>query len=234
MMQAVPINLIRWHYLWYVAAALAIMIAAIATHYLWFLNFVHVFCGLLWTGIDLFMGFVLGPILRVVDIAARKAVLLRLTPRTLFLMPTLAIITGTTGWYLAEDMGFTAISWPQYAWVAASLVLVILMTIQGIGYLLPTNFRVCLELQKDNRSGRRKELTGPSDRDFFVGALAPPRVYIHHEIDVAVRIGGRIGGNSVDGAPDLTNEDLAFRRRKRADIVDQRAEQPVAKRHEIV
>ena len=115
MTQAVPINLIRWHYLWYVAAALAIMIAAIATHYLWFLNFIHVFCGLLWTGIDLFMGFVLGPILRVVDLAARKAVLLRLTPRTLFLMPTLAIITGTTGWYLAEDMGFTAISWPQYA-----------------------------------------------------------------------------------------------------------------------
>ena len=88
MTQAVPINLIRWHYLWYVAAALAIMIAAIATHYLWFLNFIHVFCGLLWTGIDLFMGFVLGPILRVVDLAARKAVLLRLTPRTLFLMPT--------------------------------------------------------------------------------------------------------------------------------------------------
>ena len=150
MTQAVPINLIRWHYLGYVAAALAIMIAAIATHYLWFLNFIHVFCGLLWTGIDLFIGFVLGPILRVVDLAARKAVLLRLTPRTLFLMPTLAIITGTTGWYLAEDMGFNAISWPQYAWVAASLALVILMTIQGIGYLLPTNFRVCLELQKDN------------------------------------------------------------------------------------
>jgi hypothetical protein len=169
MMQAVPINLIRWHYLWYVAAALAIMIAAIATHYLWFLNFVHVFCGLLWTGIDLFMGFVLGPILRVVDIAARKAVLLRLTPRTLFLMPTLAIITGTTGWYLAEDTGFTAISWPQYAWVAASLVLVILMTIQGIGYLLPTNFRVCLELQKDNPDNARIALL--TNHYFFAVAL---------------------------------------------------------------
>ncbi len=43
--------------------------------------------------------------------------LLRLTPRTLFLMPTLAIITGATGWYLAEDLGFTALSWPQYGWV---------------------------------------------------------------------------------------------------------------------
>ena len=58
-------------------------------------------------------------------------------------------ITGTTGWYLAEDMGFSAMNFPQYAWVAASLVLVILMSIQGIGYLLPTSFRVCLELQKD-------------------------------------------------------------------------------------
>ena len=147
--RAVPVTLIRWHYLWYVLAALAVMIIVIANHHLWSLNFVHVLCGLLWTGIDLFMGFILGPILRVVDIAARKAVLLRLTPRTLFLMPTLSLITGTTGWYLAIDMGFTAMNFPQYAWVVASLVLVILMSIQGIGYLLPTNFRVCLELQKD-------------------------------------------------------------------------------------
>ena len=88
MTQAVPINLIRWHYLWYVALALVVMIAAIISHHLWFLNFLHVFSGLLWTGIDLFMGFVLGPILRVVELPARKAVLLRLTPRTLFLMPT--------------------------------------------------------------------------------------------------------------------------------------------------
>src|SRR3954462_9398427 len=112
-----PQNLIRLHYLWYVAIAFAVMIAAILSRSLWFLNFVHVFCGLLWTGIDLFMGFVLGPILRVIGVPARKAVLLRLTPRTLFLMPALAIITGTTGWYLAKQMGFNALGWPQYAWV---------------------------------------------------------------------------------------------------------------------
>jgi uncharacterized membrane protein len=150
MQQALPTKLIRWHYLWYVAVALAAMVAVIASHHLWSLNFLHVFCGLLWTGIDLFMGFVLGPILRVVDIPARKAVLLRLTPRTLFLMPTLAIITGTTGWYLAEDLGFNALPWPQYGWVAAALGLVVLMTIQGLGYLLPANLRVCLELQRNH------------------------------------------------------------------------------------
>jgi uncharacterized membrane protein len=169
MTQAVPINLIRWHYLWYVALAFVVMIAAIISHHLWFLNFLHVFSGLLWTGIDLFMGFVLGPILRVVELPARKAVLLRLTPRTLFLMPTLAIVTGTTGWYLAVDMGFTALSWPQYAWVAAALVLVVLMTIQGIGYLLPTNFRVCLELQKDNPDNAR--IGALTNRYFFAVAL---------------------------------------------------------------
>jgi uncharacterized membrane protein len=164
-----PVNLIRWHYLWYVALALALMIAVIASHHLWSLNFLHVFCGLLWTGIDLFMGFVLGPILRVVDVAARKAVLLRLTPRTLFLMPTLATMTGTTGWFLAQDMGFTALSWPQYGWVLAALVLVVLMTILGIGYLLPTNVRVCLELQEDNPDSAR--LSALTSHYFFAVAL---------------------------------------------------------------
>jgi hypothetical protein len=160
--------LIRWHYLWYVALALVVMIAAIASHDLWLLNFVHVFCGLLWTGIDLFMGFVLGPILRVIDISARKAVLLRLTPRTLFLMPTLAIITGTTGWYLAKDIGFTELNWPQYAWVAAALALVIVMTVQGLGYLLPANLRVCLELQRDNPDAAR--IAQLTNRYFFAVA----------------------------------------------------------------
>ena len=155
MTQDAPPSLIRWHYLWLVAAALAVMVVVIVSHRLWPLNLLHVFCGLMWTGIDLFMGFVLGPILRAVDLAARKAVLLRLTPRTLFLMPTLSIITGTTGWFLAEARGFTALNYPQYAWVAAALALVVLMTIQGIGYLLPTNVRVCLELQKENPDGGR-------------------------------------------------------------------------------
>ena len=47
-------------------------------------------------------------------------------------------------------MGFTVLPWPQYGWVAAALALVILMSIMGLGYLLPTNLRVCLELRKPN------------------------------------------------------------------------------------
>jgi hypothetical protein len=142
-------SIIRWHYLWYVAIALAVMVAAIASGSRFFLNFVHVFCGLLWTGIDLFMGFMLGPILRQVSLATRRDIAIRLTPRTLFLMPTLAAITGTTGWYLVVMLGFNELPWPQYGWVAAALFLITLMTIQGFALLLPANVRVCLELMKE-------------------------------------------------------------------------------------
>ncbi|MPZ57898.1 MAG: hypothetical protein GEU91_15635 [Rhizobiales bacterium] len=143
-----PPSLIRWHYWWYVAAATVVMIAAIASGDRWFLNFIHVFSGLMWTGIDIFMGFILGPVLQQVDLSVRREVALRLTPRTLFLMPTLAFITGTTGWYLTVHLGFLALPWPQFGWIAAALVLITLMTIQGFVILLPTNVRVCLELQK--------------------------------------------------------------------------------------
>jgi hypothetical protein len=145
---APPSSLIRWHYFWYVAVATVVMIAAILSGNRWFLNFAHVLSGLMWTGIDLFMGFVLGPILRRVDFSVRREVALRLVPRTLFLMPTLAMVTGTTGWFLAKQLGFLALPWPEFGWVAAALGLIALMTVQGFGMLTPINVMVCLELQK--------------------------------------------------------------------------------------
>ena len=143
-----PQSLIRWHYLWWALAALAVMLAAIVIGNLWLLNFIHVFSSLLWTGVDLFMGFVLGPILRRVELPVRREIVRRLTPRTLFLMPAVSIISGTTGWFLAVMLGYTALDWPAYGWVAAALTLVVLMTIQGLGFLTPVNVMVCLELQK--------------------------------------------------------------------------------------
>src|SRR3954462_10009593 len=143
-----PQSLIRLHYLWYVAVAFAVMIAAILSRSLWFLNGVHVFSSLLWTGIDLYMGFVLGPILRRLDISVRRQIVRQLTPRTLFLMPTVSIVAGTTGWFLAVQLGYTAFGWPEYGWVAAALLLVTLMTILGLGFLTPVNVFVCFELQK--------------------------------------------------------------------------------------
>jgi len=143
-----PAPVVRWHYVGYSALALMVMTVAITSHERWFLNFVHVICGVMWTGIDLFMGFIIGPILRRVDLSVRREIIIRLVPKTLFLMPALSIITGTTGWFLAKDLGFLDVPWPQFAWVAAALILVVLMTIQGTGYLLPTNLRVCMQLRR--------------------------------------------------------------------------------------
>jgi hypothetical protein len=144
----VPGPIVRWHYVGYCALALVVMTAAIASHERWFLNFVHVISGVLWTGIDLFMGFVMGPILRHVAPQVRREIIIRLVPKTLFLMPTLSIITGTAGWFLAGDLGFLDAPWPQFAWVSAALALIVAMTILGMGYLLPTNLRVCIELRR--------------------------------------------------------------------------------------
>jgi hypothetical protein len=143
-----PPPIVVWRYVGYALAALVVMVAVILSHDRFAMNLLHVMTGVLWTGIDLFMGFVIGPILRRVDLAARKQIIVRLVPKTLFLMPTLATVTGTTGWYLAKDLAYFDLAWPAFGWVVAALVLVALMTVQGLGYLLPTNLRVCLELRK--------------------------------------------------------------------------------------
>ncbi len=130
------------------ALALAGMAAVIAWGSLWALNFVHVMSGVLWTGIDLFMGFVVGPVMRSLPPPARRAMVLRLMPKMLFLLPTLAIMTGTTGWFHARAIGFLDLGWPEYGWVLAALVLVGVLTVQGLGVLLPSNLLVYFELRK--------------------------------------------------------------------------------------
>jgi len=130
------------------ALALGVMVAVIVWGNLWALNFMHVMCGVLWTGIDLFMGFIVGPIMRTLPPPARRAMIMRLMPKTLFLMPTLSIITGTAGYYYAKQIGLLNVGWPQSAWVMAALTIVAVLTVQGMGILLPCNLMVYLELRK--------------------------------------------------------------------------------------
>lgn len=67
-------GIVHWRFLWIALFAIALMIAAIVIGNLWLLNFIHVFSSLLWTGIDLFMGFVLGPILKRVNLPIRREI----------------------------------------------------------------------------------------------------------------------------------------------------------------
>lgn len=139
---------IRLRNLGWAALAIAAMIGVIRSGDLWALNFVHVIAGVLWTGIDLFMGLVMGPVMRRLDMDTRKAVVVRLMPRMLFLMPTLAIVTSTAGWYLAVARGYTALPYPEQWWVTAALIIVAVLTVQGLGILLPTNLRILFQLMK--------------------------------------------------------------------------------------
>jgi hypothetical protein len=139
---------LRSWYLVAAATALAAMIGAILSPSLWLLDFVHVMAGALWTGIDLFMGFIVGPVLRGVSFETRRAIIGGLIPRTLILMPTLSTITSTAGWFLAVRMGFLNLGYPEFWWVIAALSIVTVLTVQGLGYLLPANLRLYFEVQK--------------------------------------------------------------------------------------
>lgn len=145
-----PVSPFRPAYIGFALLALAGMVATIVIDNHWMLNFVHVMSGALWTGIDLFMGFIIGPVLRLLPLETRRAVIRGLVPRTLVLMPTLSILTTTAGWYLAKRMGYFDLPYPEFWWVVAALAIVTVLTIQGLGYLLPTNLRLYYAFQQDH------------------------------------------------------------------------------------
>lgn len=162
-------------------------------------TYIHVMSGVLWTGIDIFMGTVLGPVVGGLDDEASAAVFRRLTPKTTFLLPSLALVTIATGITLVQRINlfpnaepwlalFTAanlvpalllIGWRLDAWrdwrwqlpfavasmgslswvaltigdfamttpaVAAALVIVTILSVQGFGFLLPGEIRMYMEM----------------------------------------------------------------------------------------
>jgi uncharacterized membrane protein len=140
---------------WWVLLFPAAMLLAIALQSVYLLNWVHVLSGVLWTGADLFMGFIIGPVLRSLDMRSRTAVIAYLVPRTLLYFPIVALTAGTAGWYLAGWLGFTNPESPLYVWAMISLALVLLMTAVGFCFLLPNNVRIWLQLHKPSPDRER-------------------------------------------------------------------------------
>jgi disulfide bond formation protein DsbB len=68
----------------WITIPIAALIVAILTANL-LLNYVHVFTSMLWTGTDIFMAFLLGPILKNVSLSTRKEVIFWLMPKMIFL-----------------------------------------------------------------------------------------------------------------------------------------------------
>jgi uncharacterized membrane protein len=125
------------------------LIAAILTANFLLLNYVHVFSSILWTGTDIFMAFLLGPVLRNVSLSTRKEIITWIMPKMVFFMPTVSAVTTTAGYFLASKMGLITLQPPTSYWIFAVLSIVTVMMVQGLGILLPTNLRVYFEIRKD-------------------------------------------------------------------------------------
>lgn len=134
-------------------AVLVALVVAITGNWLWALDFFHVAGGGLWTGIDLFVGLIVGPILGRLSIPARVEFAARFMPKMILIMPTLVTVTLASGWQLARHLGVLAVGYPQHWWLTASFIVVGVMTVIALGLLEPANLAVLFELRKPQPDG---------------------------------------------------------------------------------
>jgi hypothetical protein len=131
-----------------VALVLALLVAGVAVDELWPLEFLHVVAGAAWTVIDLFLGFVLGPIMGKLSIPARIEFTTRLMPKMVLIMPTVVTVTLVAGWQLSTFLGTNQTSYSLHGWVVASFIVVGIMAVIALGLLEPANIAVLTELKK--------------------------------------------------------------------------------------
>jgi hypothetical protein len=131
-----------------VAAAAVVLIVAIAVNKLWPLEFLHVAGGAAWTIIDLFLGFILGPIIGRMSIPARVEFTTKLMPKMVLIMPTVVTLTLAAGWQLGNKLGTVLTTYHNHAWIVASFIVVGVMAVIALGLLEPANIAVLIELKK--------------------------------------------------------------------------------------
>ena len=148
-----PIQVVPLRGLPIVAAVVAFVIASIAGNWLWALTFCHVVGGGLWTAVDLFVGLIVGPILRSLPVPARTAFTARFMPKMVLLMPTLVLMTLAAGFQLALREGNLASTSPNHAWLVVSYCVVGVMAVIALGVLSPANIAVLFELRKPRPDG---------------------------------------------------------------------------------
>jgi hypothetical protein len=148
-----PIQVVPLRGLPVVALVVAFVIASVAGNWLWALTFCHVVGGGLWTAVDLFVGLIVGPILRSLPVPARTAFTARFMPKMVLLMPTLVLMTLAAGFQLALREGFLAPTSPNHAWLIVSYCVVGVMAVIALGVLSPANIAVLFELRKPRPDG---------------------------------------------------------------------------------
>ncbi len=140
-----PPPIVTWRAVPLVLVPVGALVVAVALQEFVLLDYVHVMTGALWTGIDIFLGLVIGPILGRMSGPARADFVQRLVPTMLFLMPALAAVAITAGIYLAQMEGIFNLG---YLAIQVAGVLVLFLAAQGFGVFLPNELRIVLELRK--------------------------------------------------------------------------------------
>ena len=107
-----------------VALVIVGVVLAIQSDSMWALTWFHVAGGGLWTGVDLFFGLVLGPIIGRMSLQGRIELTARLMPKMVLIVPTLVTMTLAAGFQLARLNGYLDSSYPRHGWVVASMIVV--------------------------------------------------------------------------------------------------------------
>jgi hypothetical protein len=136
-----------------VAAVIILLVVAIAGNWFWALDFFHVVGGGLWTGIDLFVGLIVGPIIGRLSIPARIEFSARFMPKMVLIMPTLVTMTLGSGFQLARELGNLNSGYLYHGWLVASFIVVGVMAVIALGILEPANIAVLFELKKPQPNG---------------------------------------------------------------------------------
>jgi hypothetical protein len=132
----------------FAAVAVVAIVVIVAINKLWPLLFLHVTGGAAWTIIDLFLGFVLGPIMGAMPPPARVQFTTRLMPKMVVIMPIVVTMTLAAGWQLGSHMGTVLATYPHHGWILASFIVVGVMSVIALGLLEPANIAVLVELKK--------------------------------------------------------------------------------------
>jgi len=137
-----------------VGLAVIFVALSIGFNWQWGLVFNHVVGGGLWTGIDLFVGLVIGPILGRLSIPARAEFSARFMPKMVIIMPTVVMMTLATGFQVARAQGNLLASSPNHVWLIVSFCVVGVMATVALGILEPANIAVLYEMNKPIPNGQ--------------------------------------------------------------------------------
>jgi hypothetical protein len=132
----------------FVVPSLIFMLTAVVGGWFWALEFGHVAFGAAWTIIDLFLGFVIGPMMGRMPVRARLELVTRLMPQISLLLPTMVMVTLVCGFQLGLQLGTVNEAYFDHVWMLASFAIVGVMTIVALGVNEPANLAVLFELRK--------------------------------------------------------------------------------------